>query len=265
MDLSPDYKNLSHIGIATIQRREKSLVESLDSLVGQSSKITVYLNDYTGLKEWMRQPTYEDVEFVLGADALGDLGDAAKFYSYPKTTRKYYLSADDDILYPSDYVESMCQWVDIFDGKVVLSAHGRIFPEKETPIAGVLAHPENKIRLLHFASFVGTPCRVHMGGTGVMCIDKQESEFCLPLKNLLHKERNMADVWISIECLQTHIPIYVISHPMEWLRPTRYEINEDSIYESCRHRDTHREVFNREMKIRSISFYEGWAECADEQ
>lgn len=92
------------IGIATMQGRKKYLEKTLESLVNQGAEIHVYHNN----KETI------------------DYTDNGKFYPLHKFKDEpiYFLSCDDDIIYPTTYVQDMVEAIDLF-GRIV-THHGRI-------------------------------------------------------------------------------------------------------------------------------------------
>jgi hypothetical protein len=62
---------------------------------------------------------------------MGDnsLGDAIKFAKVHETyTYDYYISADDDLYYPKDYVQSRIDRIEKYDRKVIVGTHGVIVP-----------------------------------------------------------------------------------------------------------------------------------------
>ncbi|KKL23010.1 hypothetical protein LCGC14_2429670, partial [marine sediment metagenome] len=118
------------------------------------------------------------------------VGDAGKFFGAERTTHQdfYYLSCDDDLIYPWDYAEKMIQWIDFFDRRAVISLHGSTFSQMP-----VTSYYKDK----------GTiPClgvslvaqRVLFPGSGAsgfhsscLNIDVKSQFLC----------RNMADVWFG--------------------------------------------------------------------
>ncbi len=81
--------------IATKRDRFDSLLLTLDSIKGQFDEIRIYLNDYQDIPEELRS-----YNVFLGPD----LTDNAKLI-WSDNENEYYFTIDDDIIYPSDYVE----------------------------------------------------------------------------------------------------------------------------------------------------------------
>lgn len=89
-------------GLATFEGREKSLKDTLKSLEKQVDDIYIYDNS-----------------------KLSDIKDNGKFYGLTKISEPcYYLTCDDDIIYPSDYVEQMIKNIELH--KCIITYHGKI-------------------------------------------------------------------------------------------------------------------------------------------
>ena len=81
--------------IATVPERADILAQAWGSLEGQC-RVEIYQND-----AWGSLP-----------------GDFGKFHWLGKADCDFYLSCDDDLLYPPDYVEVMCTAAEEYDAAV---------------------------------------------------------------------------------------------------------------------------------------------------
>ena len=89
--------------LATIKSRRYTLQGVIDSLKDQVDTVRVYANDYV--------PEVKDAEVYTGEDYT----DNSKFYWLPKS-EGIYLSCDDDLIYPPDYVETILEGMRKYPG-----------------------------------------------------------------------------------------------------------------------------------------------------
>ncbi len=217
------------LGIASIATRASSLRTTLQSLYTQVDKAVIYLNDYDEVPIWASD--FNRVEFILGSKALGDLGDKAKFYALnylePNT---YFFSADDDILYPPNYVEYTSQWLKYTQGSCLISYHGRSFKKQPTPpITASTYYSQTTVH--HFNHALRTPQFVHFGGTGVMAFDSSTIKLAL---SDIGEARNMADIWVGTYAQSHKHPILLPPHKSNWLRQNPLANSTTSIFNSTK-------------------------------
>ena len=95
------------VGIATTGKREDELKRTISSLENQVDEVLVYDNS--------RQK---------------NLTDNGKFFFLDMFNHPiYYFSCDDDLLYPSNYIEQTIEWIE--DSECIVSWHGRILKDRE--------------------------------------------------------------------------------------------------------------------------------------
>lgn len=97
--------------LATIKSRRYTLQGVIDSLKDQVDTVRVYANDYV--------PEVRDAEVYTGEDYT----DNSKFYWLPES-EGIYLSCDDDLIYPPDYVETILEGMRKYPG-CWITFHGR--------------------------------------------------------------------------------------------------------------------------------------------
>lgn len=244
------YKEQSLVVIATIERRSNMLRSSIDSLIDQVGLIYVYLNDYSHKHNWMidYESKYENINFTIGKMCLGDLGDAGKFILFNYIKDKFYFSADDDIIYPNDYVQKTISTMQSQNIKV-LSYHGRRFGDQSLPIKGYLrdTHPDTK--RIHFNGGNDHGEFVHAIGTGVSCFDKASlKDIKLPTDLMYHSKRNISDVWVSTHLLKSGIIPYIPSFNRSWIRINHTQNPRDTIFNDHLKDDVPRDFFNEQME-----------------
>lgn len=235
------------IGMATIKEREDLVKVSLKSLSNQCREIFVYLNDYEELPSWAS--TFRNVSFFLGKDCDGDLGDAAKFYAVTQAD-KYFISTDDDLEYPRDFVKTMLLWQKRFGGQAWLTTHGRVLGDESLPIRGYHQNPHPNTKLFHGLRGVYAPYQVHFGGTGSLCFDASLAKF--PRDFLLGAPKNHADIWVGLHCISQKIPIFVIPHAEGWLKQQR-TLSGKTIFEQKRITDEPAYLINQYLSTHNLA------------
>lgn len=94
-------------GLATFEGRERSLSETVKSLENQVDDIFIYDNSVNI-----------------------DVKDNGKFYGLTQMKEAcYYLTCDDDIIYPKDYVENMVE--NIEKDNCIITHHGKIIGDSD--------------------------------------------------------------------------------------------------------------------------------------
>lgn len=214
------------IGIASIKQREHSLHRTLTTLTTQAERIVVYLNDYEFVPTWGYN--FPHVEFVLGSNALGDIGDIGKFYALqtPKPNT-YFFSVDDDIEYPPDYIAYTKSWLEYTQGKCIIAHHGREFPLPHLLESPTLADYYRLSSVVHFAQQNKQERFVHFGGTGVMAFDTNKVNLAF---SDFGAQRNIADIWVGVYAQKMKLPILIPPHNRLWLQQSPLVALEDSIY-----------------------------------
>ena len=99
--------------LATIKSRSKTLQKVVDTIKDQVTTVRIYANDYTP------EVKGDNVEVYTGKDYT----DNSKFFWLPES-EGVYLSCDDDLLYPADYVEKIIEGLKKYPG-CWLTFHGR--------------------------------------------------------------------------------------------------------------------------------------------
>ena len=134
--------------IASIPEREQMLKKTVNSLKNQVDYIFVALNNYDHIPVFLKDDIYTLTN--------NKLGDAERYYDMVNCIG-YLFGCDDDLIYPSNYVNTMINAVDKYN--CVCSLHGRKYSR---PVVGFQQN------------FDGYPClgdvmkdvEVDVGGTG---------------------------------------------------------------------------------------------------
>ncbi len=201
--------------MATAPIREPILPLSVPSILAQVDHLFVYLHGYDWVPKILQQPK---VTVVSSRDNT-DFGPAGKFWWIGKVTTDYYFGVDDDIYYPPDYVERMCEAIDVVGIPVIVGVHGiRLNPS-------VKSYFKDR-EVWHFRKGLDKRKFVHVLGTGTCAfrpchVDIRVGVFKIPF---------MVDIILAVEAKTRAIPMLCVSRPNNWLKsipdvpgPTLYE------------------------------------------
>jgi hypothetical protein len=128
-------------GMATMPDRLPYLEKVVETIRPQVDVLRVYLNNFEEVPGFLMSE-----EACLSQDAKGDLGDAGKFYwidDQEGVGYSHYLTIDDDIGYPDDYVERLAWEFDARQGKAVVGVHGSEF---SNPLEDFVTSRQNRCR-----------------------------------------------------------------------------------------------------------------------
>lgn len=185
------------VGLASMPGREKTLAQVLRCISPQVDEVFVYLNDMATVPlECAAAP--DNVHFFTGPD----LGDRGKFMFVENFTG-YYITVDDDILYPEYYVASLIDGIERHHRRAIVGWHGSIIEDD------IQRYYRSKSRrILSFSRAVDKDTPVHILGTGTTgfhtdTIGINHSEFIYP---------NMADVFLALAARRLDVPMVVLAH-----------------------------------------------------
>lgn len=201
------------VNVASYNRIE-SLVKSLESIIDQCDVINVTLNSHDGD---IPEILYHDKINLMLSD--NSLGDAMKFYMLDKSDG-YFLTIDDDLIYPPNYVEFMIAKCKEYGNTRVMTLHGRNFAS--FPIT---SYYRSATEIYACLNTVKKNVIVQFGGTGVMCF--HTDLFKLPIGYFIYP--NMADVWIGKYCMENKIEILCVRHDTGYIK---YINQNDTIFDT---------------------------------
>lgn len=184
------------IGIASIEIRRTALSHVIDCLYDQADEIFVYLNDYTEVPEFLNR------EKITVLHGLGDIGDRGKFYGLPGFNG-YYITCDDDISYPSYYVDHCIDGIERYGRAAVVGWHGSLIL---SPFEDYYTATSRRVLSFRAGRPEDTP--VHVIGTG--CTAFHTSTISVDLRDF--KTSNMADIYFALLGQQQNVPFVVIKH-----------------------------------------------------
>lgn len=201
-------------GIATIPTRIEQLRKTIESLAPQVDRISVSLNHFTHLNmcpEWL---LYFKIDAVITQGS-----DEQKFR---RVEGDIYLSCDDDLIYPANYVEVIQEKLEQYD---IISFHGRNF--HKLPIDSYYRSKASRYRCL---DKVAQDMPVQFGGTG--CMAFKPGKFSVTLNDFPTKY--MADIHFAIAARKAGKKIMCIAHESGWIK---YQEVGNTIYDRFRNDD----------------------------
>lgn len=217
-------------GLATIERRQESLRDTVASLLPQVERLFVHCNDYQPPQWLLAMPK-------VTATSFGDLGDAGKFVGYDG--KGYFATCDDDLIYPPDYIARLLAGQARHPGSVV-SFHGAVMP------------PGWK---RYFRDRKGYAClgevsmdvKAHVIGTGVALLPPGFDR-----KELIEAPRNMGDINVAVQAHRFNIPMWILAHPGDWIKhTTKIDLN-DTIWATAHKNDlVHSRLLKRALSERN--------------
>lgn len=207
-------------GMATVAGNEEALRAAVMSLLPQVDHLYLYLNGYSSVPAFLNGRS--KVSVCLDADGKR-YGDAGKFWGLAQSPEAIYLSCDDDIAYPADYVEVMVAELAQTRGRAVVGVHGALITQ---PCEGY--YRDGSRTVFHFERPLMRRRRVHVLGTatcvfhtGVVAVTLEAFELA-----------NMADIWLAKYLQAAGIAAFAVPRPARWL--TALEVKRPTIYDHSR-------------------------------
>lgn len=232
------------VGIASIPERVKSLEQVVAALSPQVHRIHVSLNDYTEVPSFLS--AYPHLTYELKPD---NQGDAEKFAAVDDWDG-YVVTCDDDILYPSDYIQTLIDGIERYGRQCAVGFHGGTTlgwngsavaaSHKRVQCLRTLLEDDTDINVL------GTGAMAYHAGTVAVWRDA-------------FRHANMADVQMACHARTLGIPFVGLAHNEGWLIDICPPLEEGRrIYTSNRTKDgskcdTH---LQREIEIKRFNWLE---------
>lgn len=223
-----------YAGMATVVGNEAALRATIMSLLPQIDRLYLYLNGFQEVPAFIKE--HKKITCFIDEDGK-KYGDAGKFWGLEQVEDAVYLTCDDDIIYPADFVERMVGELALTNGIGAHCVHGSLLIQPSTGY-----YTEDSRAVFHFQQGLIRRRLVHVAATNACIfhssvVKTKLSDFRYP---------NMADIWLAQYLLNSGIPSYVIPRPSGWLvpikvnRPTIYEqstLGAGDIYDSSKRQD----------------------------
>jgi len=212
-------------GVASIPQRSAQLRQAVEAVLPFVDQLYVYLNDYPTVPDFLNRPKIS----VFRSQQHGDLGDAGKFFAAGQQ-RGFFLSIDDDIVYPEGYVWQLVNGLRHYrqlGRRVALGFHGKLM-RPEVP-----HFYHGHARQFHFAAALAEERAVHVLGTGTAAF--HSDDLPISIKDF-RGQRNMADIHFSIACQKHNVCCLVLPRAARYLQP-QPSAAEPTIWSSFRQAD----------------------------
>ncbi|WP_278386788.1 glycosyltransferase [Stutzerimonas kunmingensis] len=194
--------------LCSIPERADQLRQTLASLAPQVDALHLYLDRYESVPDFVKD-CHPQVKVYLSQDYPG-LRDNGKFLAFATQAEAcYYFTADDDILYPPDYVASMVRRIEHYGRQAVVGVHGVLVPEEAQ------GYFSGFRKVLMFTRELERDALVSNLGTGTVAF---HSSLLRGLDIAHFREAGMADIYLSLFCKQRNIPMVAIARPEGWLQ-----------------------------------------------
>ena len=188
------------IGMASIPERSKGMIRVIQQFLPYCTHFDVYLNRYS---ESFHHPIFDDPR--VNAFRGADIGPHGKFYMAHRT-RGYFLTVDDDLIYPDDYVFNTVASIEKYKRQAVVGYHGTTFTTNPDPL-----QPQTRMLFSH-AAYLEHDLPVHMLGTGL---------FAYHTDTVYIDWRDMVpgkiDEQVAILLQNGRIPQLCLAHPEDWV------------------------------------------------
>jgi len=186
--------------LASIPTRAHLLPRVLEALRPQVDQIAVYLNGYAEIP-----PDVRALADLVIVDVDG--GAAERKLHWAAAHDGLYLSCDDDLSYPADYVATMRAAVDEWGGAAICTVHGREYEGRPRDVHDVVVGSIGT-----YMMDVPRGRLVNHGGTGVMAWDARRIKVPSTWEHA-----NMVDMQLAIWAQRRSVPMYLVAHASKWI------------------------------------------------
>ena len=223
--------NKTIVNVASYPPRKEGLKRRIAELYKQCDVLNLYLNGYSELPSDIELP--DNANCIYGDDIQHpNLGSQGKLYWIDKPIAKtgYYLTVDDDIYYPSDYVSNIVERCLLYRNLAIVGFHGSLFrindgdpaPKSKECIGARLMFCYNRY-LKHDTS-------VHMLGNGTMCCHPSTLQINnSPITGLFGSGD---DEDMGVYAQQHSIPMIALRHSRNWIVADRVVNNITPSYQN---------------------------------
>lgn len=212
-----EQKNID-LFIASMPDRN-DLIEILENIIPQKNlnKIFLVLNNFDEARIKRVRDFLDSFCFKYNVKydifiRKNEKGSSEKFYPLRYAESKYIAFIDDDIIYPTNYLQTMVMNCNKLGG--VVSMHGRVLLDEE-----ITNYYKQKKNLFAFKKEVLKDEEVDIIGTGCMLFRKDFFK-AEDLNNFYEniEYRNMDDIYFSYFALENDIKRFVVKHKEGYLK-----------------------------------------------
>ena len=202
------------VNMATFPPRRLGLGRRIKELAPQCDLMRIYLNGYSEWPSDILKP--DNVEYVLGSSPeTPDLGSQGKLHWLSLDEDVYYLTVDDDIVYPPDYVSTLVKGCSRYGDLCIVGFHGQRFSIGDNREAPVAKEARGARRMFRYNSFLYQDTSAHMLGNGLMCCRPKVlglTRACITGPKNSGDDEDMA-VFAQIN----KVPMVTLAHRSRWI------------------------------------------------
>lgn len=213
MPLAPDMRSLPNpalpvvASLCSIPERATLLQRTLATLAPQVDELHIYLDRYEAVPDFVSH-AHPRLRVVLSREVPG-LRDSGKFLPLASLAREcFYFTADDDLLYPPDYVATLVRRIEHYGRQAVVGVHGVLLPEQ--PVGYFSGYR----KVFMFNQALERDALVNNLGTGTLAFHSGL------LKGLTLQDfptPGMADLHLSVFCKRNAVPMVAVARHDAWL------------------------------------------------
>jgi Glycosyl transferase family 2/Glycosyltransferase family 25 (LPS biosynthesis protein) len=207
------------VSLATIPARRAMLRDCVESLLVQCDKVRVFLNGYPEVPDFLRHPRIE----IRRSQDWDDKGDAGKFGWIEQADEPgYRFIADDDLIFPPDYVSKMVRALKRHGDHAICALHGILLRQPITTYYDA----ESRVAF-HFQNELKEDRTCHVLGSNALCyhsatVRMTRTDFMF---------RNMADIWLAKYAQEKAVPMIAVARPAYWVRQNEQQGGFETIYD----------------------------------
>jgi len=212
VEVTNSSKDEISVFMATYPGGFETVVDAIKSILQQTKKVDRIILHVNSDKPPTNLPSDSRIDVRLSEKNDADNGK----FKYMDEFSGYFLTVDDDISYPTDYVEKMLSYVDRFGRKSIIGVHGAVFPVGP-PVTRWSEYLD--LRRTHtFTSANSSFTQVNCLGTGTIAF---HSQIGIPSFERFDTLR-MVDLHIAVWAQENNITMYSCPRRKNWL--TEFEI-----------------------------------------
>lgn len=221
-----------HVTMATIPEREPFAKIAIDSILScnlKADSVHIELNGFDKVPQWVKD---RPVTYTLRPDNIGAKAKFARLDS----VHGYYLTIDDDIEYPSDYLGYITHQIDLYSRGALIGVHGST--HKAPPITSYWNDCTGRY---HFQGSVDRNIICSMLGTGTLGFHTS-----IGLNFAVFEKGNQTDPYLSKWAIENDVPQITVQRAKDYLKqiPLSQETGREIWRQAISHDTEQTEVIN---------------------
>jgi hypothetical protein len=215
------------VAMASFPPRKAGMLRAVADLLPQCDVLRLYLNGYSERPPELPNDAKLDVILAGPECTAPDVGSHGKFH-WLGAEAGYYLSVDDDILYPPDYAKYLVEAVDRYQRKAIVGLHGGVYRIRNgAPMPARNLAKDNRV-LYGYDHAISRDIGVHILGAGVMASYPQALGLTRDVcTGPIHSGD---DEDIAVWAQRTHTPLIRLRGANKWILPNPKEWIKDPLH-----------------------------------